>query len=85
MIEATGHPRAGIRHALAAIEAGRHLVMVNVEADVLAGAATAALAGQIVLWLNDGAMAACTLAAFFLKALLVEKDVGGAGEADGAI
>ena len=37
VIEATGHPAAGIRHALAAIEAGRHIVMVNVEADVLAG------------------------------------------------
>ncbi len=37
VIEATGHPAAGIHHALAAIEAGRHIVMVNVEADVLAG------------------------------------------------
>src|SRR3712207_3750235 len=37
VIEATGHPEAGIRHALAAIEAGRHVVMVNEEADVLAG------------------------------------------------
>ena len=37
VIEATGHPGAGITHALAAIEAGRHIVMVNVEADVLAG------------------------------------------------
>ena len=37
VIEATGHPGAGIAHALAAIEAGRHIVMVNVEADVLAG------------------------------------------------
>jgi predicted homoserine dehydrogenase-like protein len=37
VIEATGHPEAGIRHALAAIKAGRHMVMVNVEADVLAG------------------------------------------------
>ena len=37
VIEATGCPAAGIRHALAAIEAGRHIVMVNVEADVLAG------------------------------------------------
>ncbi len=37
VIEATGHPEAGIRHALAAIEARRHVVMVNVEADVLAG------------------------------------------------
>jgi predicted homoserine dehydrogenase-like protein len=37
LIEATGSPTAGIAHALAAIEAGRHIVMVNVEADVLAG------------------------------------------------
>ncbi len=37
VLEATGHPAAGARHALAAIEAGRHVVMVNVEADVLVG------------------------------------------------
>jgi predicted homoserine dehydrogenase-like protein len=37
VIEATGVPEAGIRHALAAFERGRHMVMVNVEADVLAG------------------------------------------------
>ncbi len=37
LIEATGDPRAGIRHCLAAIEHGKHVVMVNVEADVLAG------------------------------------------------
>ncbi|GGC47558.1 flagellar protein FlgA [Siccirubricoccus deserti] len=37
MVECTGHPAAGIRHALAAIEHGKHMVMVNVEADVLAG------------------------------------------------
>ncbi len=41
VIEATGNPAAGIRHALAAIEGGTHIVMVNVEADVLAGAALA--------------------------------------------
>lgn len=38
VVEATGHPAAGIRHARAAIKAGKHIVMVNVEADVLAGA-----------------------------------------------
>ena len=37
MIDATGHPPAGIAHALAAIANGKHIVMVNVEADVLAG------------------------------------------------
>jgi predicted homoserine dehydrogenase-like protein len=37
VIEATGNPAAGIRHARAAIAAGKHIIMVNVEADVLAG------------------------------------------------
>ncbi len=37
VIEATGDPDVGIRHALAAIQRGRHVIMVNVEADVLAG------------------------------------------------
>jgi predicted homoserine dehydrogenase-like protein len=37
VVEATGHPPAGIRHARAAFTAGKHIVMVNVEADVLAG------------------------------------------------
>jgi predicted homoserine dehydrogenase-like protein len=37
VVEATGHPAAGIGHARAAIKAGKHIVMVNVEADVLAG------------------------------------------------
>ncbi len=37
VIEATGVPAAGLRHALAAIHRGRHVVMVTVEADVLAG------------------------------------------------
>lgn len=37
VVEATGNPAAGIKHARAAIAAGRHVVMVNVEADVLAG------------------------------------------------
>ena len=46
VIEATGHPAAGIRHALAAIEAGRHVVMVNVEADVLVGPLLAARARE---------------------------------------
>src|ERR1700743_1612958 len=37
IVEATGNPGVGIRHARAAIAAGKHIVMVNVEADVLAG------------------------------------------------
>lgn len=38
VIDATGNPAAGIHHALLAAKHGRHMVMVNVEADVLAGA-----------------------------------------------
>ena len=37
IVEATGNPAVGIRHARAAIARGKHIVMVNVEADVLAG------------------------------------------------
>ena len=37
IIEATGVPGAGIRHALKAIANGKHIVMVNVEADAVAG------------------------------------------------
>lgn len=37
VIDATGSPAAGIAHALACCEHGKHIVMVNVEADVLAG------------------------------------------------
>jgi len=41
VIEATGDPIAGIAHALQMIAARKHLVMVNVEADALAGPALA--------------------------------------------
>ena len=37
VVEATGDPKAGILHALKTIENGVHIVMANVEADVLAG------------------------------------------------
>jgi predicted homoserine dehydrogenase-like protein len=37
VIDATGSPAAGIRHVLACCEHGKHVVMVNVEADALAG------------------------------------------------
>ena len=37
VVEATGHPPAGVAHARAAIREGKHIVMVNVEADVLVG------------------------------------------------
>ena len=37
IVEATGDPLYGVRHALMAIESNKHVVMVNVEADVLCG------------------------------------------------
>ncbi len=37
IVEATGVPSAGINHCLQAIENGKHIVMVNVEADAVAG------------------------------------------------
>ncbi len=37
VIDATGNPLAGIIHCLKAINNGKHIVMVNVEADALAG------------------------------------------------
>ncbi len=37
LVEATGIPSAGIRHAMDAMAAGKHIVMVTVEADALAG------------------------------------------------
>jgi predicted homoserine dehydrogenase-like protein len=37
IVEATGNSAAGIQHALACLGHKRHIVMVNVEADVLAG------------------------------------------------
>jgi predicted homoserine dehydrogenase-like protein len=37
IVEATGVPGAGIAHALKAIGNGKHIVMVNVEADAVAG------------------------------------------------
>ena len=37
IVEATGVPGAGIAHCLAAIAHGKHIVMVNVEADAVAG------------------------------------------------
>ena len=37
VVEATGDPAAGVAHARACRRAGKHVVMVNVEADALAG------------------------------------------------
>ena len=61
VVEATGSPAAGIAHARAAVAAGKHIVMVNVEADVLAGpllAAEGAVKGRCLfagLWRSAGA------------------------------
>ena len=39
VVEATGFPAGGIEHARQAFQNGKHIIMVNVEADVLAGPA----------------------------------------------
>jgi predicted homoserine dehydrogenase-like protein len=46
VVEATGNPAAGLRHARESIRNALHIVMVNVEADVLAGALLAREARQ---------------------------------------
>ncbi|MGC5778446.1 NAD(P)H-dependent oxidoreductase [Methylobacterium sp. NFXW15] len=46
IIDATGSPAAGIRHVLAACEHRKHVIMVNVEADALAGPLLARRAAQ---------------------------------------
>ena len=46
VIDATGSPAAGIDHVLACCEHGKHIVMVNVEADALAGPLLALRAQQ---------------------------------------
>jgi predicted homoserine dehydrogenase-like protein len=46
VVEATGHAPAGVAHARRAIREGKHIVMVNVEADVLAGPLLARDAGR---------------------------------------
>lgn len=56
VIDATGNPSAGAAAALAAIDAGKHIVMMNVEADVTAGAylACRARAAGVVYTLGAG-------------------------------
>ena len=46
IVDATGNPSAGIAHVLACCEHGKHIVMVNVEADALAGPLLARRAAQ---------------------------------------
>jgi len=41
IVEATGNPIVGVKHALRAIETKKHIIMVTVEADALAGPALA--------------------------------------------
>src|SRR5436853_5521691 len=62
IVEATGNPAVGIKHARAAIAAGKHIVMVNVEADVLAGPLLAEEARKagVVCWLAYGDQPALT-------------------------
>ncbi|MBN1642618.1 MAG: flagellar biosynthesis protein FlgA [Anaerolineae bacterium] len=56
VVDCTGEPDVGCRVALGAIEHGVHVVMVNVEADVTAGAqlAARARAAGVVYSLADG-------------------------------
>ncbi len=62
LVEATGDPKIGVVHAQAAIRNGIHIVMVNVEADVLAGAMLAqeAAAADVVYSLAYGDQPALT-------------------------
>lgn len=47
VIEATGHPEAGARHAIMAIEAGRHVALVSKEVDIVVGPGLSALARRV--------------------------------------
>lgn len=44
LVEATGHPEAAARHALMAVEAGRHVALVSKEADSVIGPGLARIA-----------------------------------------
>jgi len=46
LVEATGHPEAGARHAQLAIEAGKHLALASKEVDSVVGPGLARLAAQ---------------------------------------
>ncbi len=45
ILEITGHPIAGSAHAVKAIQAHKHVVMVNVEADSMVGPLLSDMAG----------------------------------------
>lgn len=55
VIDATGSPAAGAEYGLAALDAGKHLVMMNVEADVTVGAILAHIADEKGLIYTIGA------------------------------
>ena len=46
VVEATGNPSSGIKHARTCFKYGKHVIMVNVEADVLAGPSLSAEANS---------------------------------------
>lgn len=46
VVEATGHPEAGAKHARMAIEAGRHVALVSKEVDSVVGPGLAVAAGK---------------------------------------
>src|SRR5438874_5490273 len=62
VVEATGHEAVAVRTACGAIDHGKHVVMVTVEADALLGAALAARARRagVVYTLADGDQPAAT-------------------------
>jgi predicted homoserine dehydrogenase-like protein len=55
VIDATGNPAAGAEYGLATLEAGKHLVMMNVEADVTVGAILSHIAQEKGLIYTVGA------------------------------
>lgn len=63
VVEATGLPHVGARHAFDAIQAGKHLVMVNVETDVTVGPILRRLADSagVVYSLVDGDQPGATM------------------------
>ncbi|MEP9367373.1 flagellar biosynthesis protein FlgA [Xanthobacter sp. VNH20] len=46
LVEATGHPEGGARHARMAVEAGKHLALVSKEVDSVVGSGLAHMAAQ---------------------------------------
>ena len=51
VIEATGNPIVGTQHAYKVIQSKKHIIMVNVEADVLCGKYLSDLAKKIMLFI----------------------------------